>query len=72
MGFCRIIERERALLAAEQLQAARRQHQTVGRQIRHQLHRRGWAPISLLRRLGKARGGLLAALANQCDREDAR
>jgi hypothetical protein len=68
----RVIEQEKALLAAEDLKVARRKHQTAVRQVRHHLHRRGWAPISMLRRLGRTRGGLLAALAGRCDREDAR
>ena len=42
------------------------------RQVRHHLHRRGWAPISELRRLGTARGGLLAAIAGRCSQEDTR
>ena len=70
--WCRVIERERELLATEELQAARRKHQATFRQVRHQLHRRGWASISLLRRLGTARGGFLAAIAGRCSREDAR
>ena len=68
----RIIERERALLATEDLQAARRRYQAAVRQVRHHLHRRGWAPISLLRRLGKARGGFLAAIAGRKEEGDAR
>jgi hypothetical protein len=65
----RIIDHERALLAAEDLRAARRKHQTAVRRVRHRLHRRGWVSVSLLRRLGSARGGLLAAIAGRCDRE---
>ena len=72
MHLVRIIERERALLATEELQAARRKHQSVVRQVRHHLHRRGWAPISLLRRLGKARGGFMAAIAGRKEEGDAR
>jgi hypothetical protein len=72
MHLCRIIERERTLLATDELQAARRKHQAAVRHIRHHLHRRGWAPLSLLRRLGTARGALLAAIAGPCSREDAR
>jgi hypothetical protein len=72
MHLCRIIERERALLAAEELQAARRQHQAAVRQVRHHLHRDGWAPLSALRRLGTARGGFLAAIAGRCSKEHAR
>jgi hypothetical protein len=67
----RIIERERALIAAEDLKAARSRYQAAGRHVRCQLHRRGWASVSLLRRLGKARGGLLAAIAGRCAQEDA-
>ena len=66
----RVIELERALLAAENLRAARCKHQSAVRQVRHHLHRRGWASISMLRRLGKARGGLLAAIVGRCHRED--
>jgi hypothetical protein len=72
MHVCRIIKQERALLAAEELQAARRKHQAASHQVRHHLHRRGWTPISVLRRLGNARGGFLAALAGRCSGEDAR
>jgi hypothetical protein len=71
MHLCRVIERERALLVAEELQAARRKHQAAVRQVRNHLNRRGWAPISLLRRLGTARSGFLAAIAGRCSREDA-
>ena len=70
--LARIIVQERALLAAEDLQAARRKHQTVVHQVRHHLHRRGWAPLSLLRRLGTARGGFLAAIAGRKEEGDAR
>jgi hypothetical protein len=68
----RIIEEERRLLAAEDLRAARHKHQTAVRQVRHHLHRRGWAPITVLRRLGKARGGFRAAIAGRRHPEDAR
>jgi hypothetical protein len=69
--LARIIVQERALLAVEDLRAARCNHQAAVRQVRHHLHRRGWASISVLRRLGRARGGLLAALAGRCNEEDA-
>jgi uncharacterized protein with PIN domain len=59
----RIIAHERALLAAEDLRTARRAYQAVGRQVRHHLNRHGQASISLLRRLGRARSGLVAAIA---------
>lgn len=63
----RIIGQERALLAAEDLKTARRSYQAAGRQLRRHLHRHGRAPISLLRRLGTARGGFLAAIAGRKD-----
>jgi hypothetical protein len=59
----RIIERERALLAAEELRAARRRYQAAGRRLRYHLHRHGQASITLLRRLSTARGAFLAAIA---------
>jgi hypothetical protein len=61
----RIIDQERALLAAEDLRATHRRYQAAGRQLRCHLHRRGWAPISLMRRLGTARGAFLAAIAGR-------
>jgi hypothetical protein len=61
----RIIEEERALLAADNLKAARRKYQAAGRRLRHHVHRHGQGPISFLRRLGKARGGFLAAIAGR-------
>jgi len=70
--LCRVIERERALLAAENMKVARSRHQAAVRGVRNRLHRRGWASVSVLKRLGRARGGLLAALAGRCSREDAR
>lgn len=66
----RIMERERALLAAEDLRAARCTYQAAGRRLRHRLHRHGWAPLSLLWRLGKARGGVLAAIAGRFGRQE--
>jgi hypothetical protein len=70
--LCRVIERERALLAAESMRVARSRHQAAVRDVRNRLHRRGWAPIAMLKRLDRTRGGLLAALAGRCHREDAR
>jgi hypothetical protein len=61
----RIIEQERALLTAEDLRAARCRHQVEVRRVRHLLHRRGFAPLSALRRLGTARGAFLAAIARK-------
>jgi hypothetical protein len=72
MHVCRIIKQERALLAAETLKAARCNHQAAVRQLRSSLHKRGWASVSLLKRLGTARGGLLAALAGRRFRDDVR
>jgi hypothetical protein len=69
--LARIIVQERALLAVEDLRAAHCKHQAAVRQVRHQLHRRGRLSISVLRQLGKARGGLLAAIAGRCAQEDA-
>jgi hypothetical protein len=66
----RIIEQEKALLAAEDLRAAHRRYQAAGRQVRHHLHRYGWAPITVLRRLGRTRGGFLAAIAGRRHPED--
>jgi hypothetical protein len=71
MHLCRIIERERELLA-QSIRAARRRHQAAVREVRNRLHQRGSAPLSLMKRLGRARGGLLAAIAGRCSREDAR
>jgi hypothetical protein len=68
--LCRVIECERELLAAENLRVARGRHQAAVREVRNRLHGRGWASVSVLRRLGKARGGLLSALAGRCGRED--
>jgi hypothetical protein len=66
----RIIERERELLAAENVKSARSRYHAAAREIRIRLHQRGWASVTVLRRLGRARGGLLAALAGRCSRED--
>jgi hypothetical protein len=60
-----VISQECALLATEDLRTARRAYQAAGRQVRHHLHRRGRAPISLMLRLSKARGGLLAVVAGR-------
>jgi hypothetical protein len=70
MHLCSIIERERRLLAAN-ISAARRRHQAAVREVRNRLHQRGSAPLTMIKRLGRARGGLLAAIAGRC-REDAR
>jgi hypothetical protein len=69
--LCRVIERERTLLAAETLKVARSRQRAAVRQLRDRLHSRGWASVSVLRRLGKARGRLLSALAGRCGLEDA-
>jgi hypothetical protein len=71
MHLCSIIDRERGLLAAN-IRAARRRHQAAVREVRNRLHQRGSAPLSLMKRLGRARGGLLAAIAGRRSREDAR
>jgi hypothetical protein len=59
----RIIEGERALLATKDLRTARRTYQAASRRLRWHLHRNGCAPLSLMRRLGTARGAFLAAIA---------
>jgi hypothetical protein len=70
--LCRIIERERALLAAESVRVARSRHRAAVREVSNRLHRCGSASIAMLKRLGRARGGLLAALASRGFRDDVR
>jgi hypothetical protein len=72
MHVCRIVRQERALLDAETIKAARHNHQAAVRQLRNSLHQRGWASVSMLKRLGAARGGLLAALAGRRFRDQVR
>jgi hypothetical protein len=70
MHLVHVIERERALLATENVRAAHSRHQAAVREVRNRLHRRGWVSVFVLKHLGRARGGLLAALAGWCGRED--
>jgi len=58
--------------ATENLKATGRNYHAANRRLRWHLHRYGRVPISLMRRVGKARAAYLAAIPGRSDRGGSR